>query len=200
MQHEDEKAAAHALPFRNDAGVTREELHFRRIDMRGYRRSDGLYEVEGCVIDLKPRDFVLPLGEKTVPAGQPVHDMGVRVVFDDQLLVHDVQTFTRATPYGECPEGGRALQSLKGLRMTHGWNKAVRSRIGGARSCTHLMELLTPLATVAYQSLVPSLKDQAEPLDADGRPRKINSCYAYGAQRELVLRYWPQFHRPPSDD
>ena len=25
--------------------ITREEMHFRRIDMRGYRRSDGLYEV-----------------------------------------------------------------------------------------------------------------------------------------------------------
>lgn len=31
--------------------ITREELHFRRIDMRGYRRSDDLYEVEGRVTD-----------------------------------------------------------------------------------------------------------------------------------------------------
>lgn len=29
--------------------VTREELHFRSIEMRGFRRSDGLYEVEGRV-------------------------------------------------------------------------------------------------------------------------------------------------------
>lgn len=27
------------------ASVTREELHLREIVMRGYRRSDGLYEV-----------------------------------------------------------------------------------------------------------------------------------------------------------
>jgi len=40
-----------------ESGVAREELHFRRIDMRGYRRSDGLYEVEGRVTDVKPRDF-----------------------------------------------------------------------------------------------------------------------------------------------
>jgi hypothetical protein len=31
-----------------DSDVTREELHFRRINMRGYRRSDGLFEVEGA--------------------------------------------------------------------------------------------------------------------------------------------------------
>ena len=42
-----------------DADPTREELHFRRIDMRGYRRSDGLLEVEGRVTDRKPTDFTL---------------------------------------------------------------------------------------------------------------------------------------------
>ena len=41
----------------DDDAVTREELHFRRIDMRGWRRSDGLYEVEGRVIDHKPNVY-----------------------------------------------------------------------------------------------------------------------------------------------
>jgi len=40
-----------------DADVTRNELHFRRIDIRGFRRSDGLFEVEGRVVDRKPHDF-----------------------------------------------------------------------------------------------------------------------------------------------
>jgi hypothetical protein len=35
----------------------REELHFRRIDMRGYRRSDGLFEVEGRVTDRRLHEF-----------------------------------------------------------------------------------------------------------------------------------------------
>ena len=39
------------------SAVTKEELHFRRIDMRGYRRSDGLFEVEGRVTDRKSYDF-----------------------------------------------------------------------------------------------------------------------------------------------
>lgn len=180
-----------------DTGITREELHFRRIDMRGFRRSDGLYEVEGRVTDRKPHDFV-PLrgGGRQVPANEPIHDMGVRLVYDDQLVVHAVETFTEAAPYAMCPQGGRALQSIKGLRMTSGWSKAVRSRLGGERSCTHLMELLIPLATVAYQSLSYPNRARPERLDATGRPVKIDSCYAYGAQRELVLRQWPEFHRP----
>jgi hypothetical protein len=180
--------------------TTKEELHFRRIDMRGFRRSDGLYEIEGRVTDRKPYDFIPASGDRAVPAHQPIHDMGVRLVFDDAMQVHDVQTFSDAYPYADCPDGGRALQSLKGLRMTSGWSKEVRSRLGGARSCAHLRELLIPLATAAIQSLSVVRQGRPERLDASGRPKKIDSCYAYAANRELVLRHWPQFHRPPSEE
>ena len=176
--------------------VIRDELHFRRIDMRGFRRSDGLFEVEGRVLDRKPFDFAPGGIGETVPANQPIHDMGVRLVFDDQLVVQDVQTFMDATPYLECRGGGEALQSLKGLRLSNGWSKEVRSRLSGARSCTHLMELLTPVATAAFQSLSTIRKGQPDRIDATGRPVKIDSCYAYGAERDLVRRRWPAFHRP----
>ncbi len=181
-------------PF--DSEVTREECHFRRIDMRGFKRSDGLFELEGRVTDRKAIDFVPHSGGRLVPANEPIHDMGVRLVFDEQMEVHDVQTFTEAAPYDQCPEGGRALQSIKGLRMTSGWSKEVRSRLGGARSCTHLTGLLIPLATVAVQTLSELNKTRPERLDATGRPVKIDSCYAYGAERELVRSRWPAFHLP----
>jgi hypothetical protein len=175
---------------------SREELHFRRIDMRGYRRGDGLYELEGRVTDRKPGDYMLARGGRLVPAGQAVHDMGVRLVFDDHLVIQGVTTFTDAAPYDQCPEGGRALESLIGVRMTSGWSREVRSRLGGERSCTHLRELLIPMATAAFQALGDIRKDWPEALDESGRPKKIDSCYAYGAQREVVRMVWPQFHRP----
>jgi hypothetical protein len=190
-------------PFRTSASpdepdVAREELHFRRIDMHGYRRSDGLYEVEGRVTDRKPQDFTPASADHTVPANEPIHDMGVRLVFDETMVVREVHTFTNSAPYDVCPEGGRALQSLKGVRIAAGWSSEVRSRLSGARSCTHLMELLIPLATTAIQSMSALRSGQPEALDATGRPKKIDSCYAYSAERELVLRRWPQFFRPPS--
>lgn len=187
------------FPIPADASVTREELHFRRIDMHGFRRSDGLYELEGRVTDRKPQDFNLSSGGRTVPANEPIHDMGVRLVFDDEMVIHDVQTLTLAAPYAQCPEGGRALQSLKGLKMASGWSREVRSRLAGARSCTHLMEILIPLATTAIQSLSVPLADRPDKLDANGRPTKIDSCYAYAAERELVFQRWPQFHTVPPD-
>jgi hypothetical protein len=189
-----------APPFRGDPDIAREELHFRRIDMRGFRRSDGLYEVEGRVIDRKPQLFEAGSGGRRVPAGEPIHDLGVRLVFDKDMLVHDVETFTAAAPYAPCPEGGRALQSLKGVRMASGWSREVRNRLSGARSCTHLMELLIPLATTAIQSLSSVRSDRPDPVDANGRPLKIDSCYAYAAEREVVLQRWPQFHVAPDGD
>lgn len=173
--------------------VPREELHFRRIDMRAFRRADGLFEVEGSVVDRKPFDFQAGPEANFIPAAQPAHDLGVRLVFDETLLVHEVYTFSAAYPYRECPGGGAALQSLRGLRMSGGWTREVRSRVGGAYGCTHLMELLTPMATAAYQAVAPLRQHLPERLDADGRPVKIDSCYAYGASLELVRGRWPAF-------
>lgn len=173
----------------------RQALHLRQITMQGYRRADGLYEIEGTVTDTKPHDFAPPNGSRPVPAQAPIHHMGVRLVFDDSMRVHDVVTFTESAPYPQCREGGGALQTLKGLHLSSGWAKEVRNRLSGARSCTHLMEILIPMATTAFQSLTMLRLSRPERLDADGRPIKIDSCYAYSAERELVHNRYPQFYR-----
>jgi hypothetical protein len=176
--------------------ITREELHHRRIDIRGFRRSDGLYEVEGQVTDRKSYEFRPLLGEVSVAKGEPLHDMGVRLVFDTNMTVHQVETFTDAAPYSICPAGGDALQSLTGLRMTSGWSKNVRERLSESTSCVHLVHLLAPMATVAFQTLSIRRRDEVE-RDQNGRPLKIDSCYAYGAGRSLVRDNWPEFYTPP---
>jgi hypothetical protein len=43
-------------------------------------------------------------------------------------------------------------------------------------------------------------RSQPERVGADGRPLKIDSCYAYGAERELVRLRWPRFHRLADSD
>jgi hypothetical protein len=176
--------------------VTREELHLRQIDMRGYRRSDGLYEVEGRVTDRKPHDFRPGGVGKVVPAESPIHDMGVRMVFDADLVVRDIQTFMDATPFPDCRGGGQALRSMIGVRIGGGWSKEVRGRLGGACSCTHLMELLIPMATTAFQTVTMDRQGLPDKLDANGVPVKIGTCYAYAAERDPVRLRWPQFHRP----
>jgi len=189
--------AASLSDFARDPGA-REELHFRRIDMRGYQRPDGHFEIEGRVTDRKP--YVLDLSAdfgRVVPANEPVHNMGVRLLFDVTMKVLDVETFTDDAPYAVCQGGGQALKSLIGVSMTSGWAKEVLSRLGGERSCTHLKEILIPMASAAFQSTTKLRMGQPERMDAEGRPVKLNSCYAYGVERELVRMRWPAFYEEP---
>ncbi|QGR86218.1 DUF2889 domain-containing protein [Burkholderia multivorans] len=177
--------------------VAREPLHTRQITFEGFRRSDGLFEIEGYLTDRKPHDFAPPSSPRVVPANEPIHDLGLRVVFDLDMIVHEVETFIRAYPYRECPGGGATLQALVGLRIGAGWSGELRKRLPPGDTCTHLREILIPLATAAIQTVNP-LRSQTllDATDASGKPLKIDSCFAYGASRELVLQRWPAFHRP----
>jgi len=176
--------------------VTREELHLRRIDFRGFRRSDGLFEVEARLTDRKTHDFEPPSGGRHVAAGEAIHDHGLRVVFGGDMVIREIGTAIRAYPYRECPGGGASLQALVGLRIGPGWSSELRRRLPHGDTCTHLKEMMAPLASAAFQTMYSVRTSGVNEVDAQGRPRKIDSCHAYGASRELVRMNWPQFHQP----
>ena len=176
--------------------VTREELHYRRIDFRGFRRSDGLFEIEARLTDRKTHDFEPPSGARKVPAGDFIHDHGLRVAFGDDMVIREITTAIRAYPYRECPGGGETLQSLVGLRIGPGWNSELRRRLPAGDTCTHLKEMMIPLASAAFQTLYSVRTGGVNDVNAQGRPSKIDSCYAYGTSRELVRLNWPTFHQP----
>lgn len=174
----------------------RAEHHHRQIDLRFYHREDGLYEVEGRLIDRKSVPFRLQLSDVDSAPGDKLHDITVTLVFDSAMQVHDARALMQATPFDICPGAEGTLAPLIGLRMAGGWNRKVRELLAGARSCTHIVELLGPLATTAYQGLAP-LRLQATNLPENGalRVAKVDSCYAYAAERTVVARLWPELHR-----
>jgi len=174
--------------------MDREELHARRVELRGYQRVDGLYDVEAHMVDTKPEELALSNG-RVVSPGEPVHDMSIRLVVDENLNVMDVLASTDAAPQGICPQATSTLQSLKGLRIGPGWSKAVGERLAGRKGCTHLNELLKPMATVAFQTLWKVRENRPTVVDANGKPRKIDSCYAYASDREVVRQRWPIYHQ-----
>lgn len=175
----------------------RKELHHRSIDLRVFEREDGLFDVEGRVLDTKPRPFRRVLAQQDTPAGTPLHDIRVRLVIGADMLVHDATASSDATPFAVCKEASATLSPLKGLRIGPGWNRRVRELLGGAASCTHIAELMGPLATAAIQGLSPLRRaTQPVPLDAQGRPAKIDSCYAYAGDGPVVKVLWPEHHRP----
>jgi hypothetical protein len=175
----------------------REEIHHRQIDLRFYRRRDGRFEVEGRLVDTKRHAFRRQLAADDTPPNVPVHDIVVRLVLDESLLVHEAQAFMHATPFDVCSGAANTLAPLKGLRIGAGWNKRVRELLSGAASCTHIVELLGPMATTAIQGLAPQRMARInDPGNEAQRRAKVDSCYAYAAEREVVARLWPHLHRP----
>jgi hypothetical protein len=181
------------------ASPRRSEIHHRQIDMRGYQRDDGLYEIDARVVDRKTHPVQPPGGSTAVPAGEAVHDMSVRIVVSDELEIVDIVAATDAGPYPACKEAPPTLQALKGARIAPGWTRLVKERLGGVASCTHLMELMIPLGTAAYQTLARERLSRPEPVDTRGVPRKVDSCYAYAAHREVVRVRWPQHYAGERD-
>ena len=177
--------------------ITRQELHHRQIDLRFFQRSDGLYEVEGHLVDRKTLPFRRLLQDRDMPAGAALHDILVRLVVDDSLLVHDASATMSATPFGICPEAANTLAPLKGLRIGAGWNKRVRELLGGAASCTHIVEILGPMATTVHQGLAPQRLARMTLAGSNEQQSKIDSCYAYGRDREVVARLWPNLRKQP---
>jgi hypothetical protein len=179
------------------AEIEREEIHHRQVDLRFFRRSDGLYEVEGRLVDTKSHAFRRQLGGEDMPPGVPLHDIVVRLVIDEAMVVHDAHAVMQATPFEVCRGAVDTLAPLKGLKIGAGWNKQVRDLLGGAASCTHIVELLGPMATTAFQGFAPQrLARINDPANEKQRAAKVDSCYAYAAEREVVAQLWPHLHRP----
>ena len=159
---------------------TRQELHVRRIECRGFRRSDGLWDIEGTLRDNKTYPF--ELGDRgTVTPDDPVHEMSLRLTFDEEMTIRDVGVVMAKTPYAICPCAAAIMPALIGVRIGVGWLGEVRKRLPRTERCTHLYEMLPVLATAAWQTM--SIQRKKPSSD----PAKIDTCYAYEAER-LRLR------------
>ena len=85
--------------------VPRKEHHHRQIDLRFYHREDGLFEVEGRLIDRKTVAFRRQLCDVDSPPGDTLHDITVTLVFDDTMQVLDARARMQATRWPSMPPG-----------------------------------------------------------------------------------------------
>ena len=66
--------------------------------------------------------------------------------------------------------------------------------LGGVHGCTHLVELLGPVATTAFQTIFP-IKSRRKDAHADGKkPPMLDSCHALATDGEIVRLHWPRFY------
>lgn len=175
--------------------VARKKLHDRVVHCQGFQRADGLWDIEAQLIDTKTYSFQnRDRGE--IKVGEPVHQMQVRLTLDLDMHIIAVQVGMDDTPFKICPGAQAAMQQLVGLQIGAGWLRQARQRMTHRESCTHLFELLRPLATTAYQTMHRALEQRASrrPRQQRKRPAIIDQCYALASDRPVVKMEWPDFY------
>ena len=176
--------------------VPRRHLHRRRVECRGFLRDDGLWDIEGHLVDTKT--YAFPNRHRgTVEAGEPVHEMWLRVTIDDAMLIHEVEAVTEQGPFTTCPAITGNFKRLEGLVIGPGFRRAVRERVGGVEGCTHLVELIQPVATTAFQTMTARhrFKESQERGDRESaRPPFLDTCHALASDGPVVRERWPEFY------
>jgi hypothetical protein len=169
----------------------REALHRRAIECQGWRRGDGLFDIEAHLIDAKT--YAFPNADRgQIEPGEPVHDMWIRLTVDSGLVVRGAEAAIDSGPFGLCPEITPAYGALVGEKIGPGWSRTVRRIVGGTKGCRHLVELLATVATVAYQTVVP-LRERLS-ADPGAKPAHLDSCHALASDSPVVKRHYPKFY------
>jgi hypothetical protein len=177
----------------------REMLHRRAIDIRGWKRADGLYDIEAHLEDTKAYPFEND-DRGTIVPGEPLHGLFLRLTVNEEMEIVAAEAASDFTPYGICPGAAPNFARLAGLKVGPGFNRAVAERVGGVLGCTHLREVLGQMATVAFQTLYPirAAKEQAETARAlasghapKRKPAMLGSCIAYAPDSPVAQARWP---------
>lgn len=169
--------------------VARERLHRRTIEIHGYRREDGLFDIEGHLVDTKAYDFALAAGVRR--AGEPVHGMWLRITVDRELKIVDAAAAMDAMPYVDhCNRIVPAYRLLVGLAIRPGYHQKLKELLGGVRGCTHITELAGSLATAAFQTMAGQRLQ-----DPERKPFQLDRCHALAVTSPVVGRFYPKWYR-----
>ncbi len=133
--------------------------------------------------------------------------MWLRITVGDDMVISAVEAVTDHAPFNACDEIAPNYAALVGLRIGPGLKQQIRERVGGIHGCTHLTELMGPVATTAFQTIFPIRAREAEErrkqAEKDGTvpnpPKKrrsplVNSCHGWRSDGAAVKRIAPDMY------
>jgi hypothetical protein len=187
--------------------VSRQLRHRRAIRMEAFEREDGLWDIEACLTDEKPRDVKLASGVR--PQGLPIHELWLRVTIDRTFTIVDAEAASEWAPYvGACAASNPAYRALIGLNLLQNFRRESGRLLAGTIGCTHLTELCAVLPTAAIQAFAGEVWN-TEKGDAPGKspdsaetkdkpPFQLGRCNALRFDGEPVRQYYPRWfgHAP----
>ncbi len=186
------------------APAARRPLHTREVRCQGYIRDDGLFDIEGEIIDTKAYPFDNHYRGELQP-GDPIHHMRVRITVDEDLRIRAAEAVSLSTPYEVCRLAAPNFERLVGIRIGPGYMRRVKERYGRDQGCTHILELLYPMGTTAFQTVFPYREYQRRQKgmsegDAMQNGPPLNSCYAFSSHSPVVKHLWPENYDGPDDE
>lgn len=172
------------------SAASRQRLHSRRVTYEGWQREDGHFDIEGHLVDVKDHDTKLLSGVR--PAGEPVHDMWVRVTIDRGFTILDIEARSDRVPYpGGCERIGPEYRALIGANLLQGFRKRLHDTMGHVRGCTHITDILGSLPTAAVQTFAGLARED----EGTGKPFQLDRCHALETTSDTVRRYYPRWYR-----
>ncbi len=169
-------------------------MHKRTVRCFGYERHDGYYDIEGHLTDSKTyrlEDF----DRGPMEPGEPVHEMFLRLTVDGDLTIKASEAAIVWSPYNICKAVEVNFDKLAGEVIGPGFKKRVKQKLGGTQGCTHLVELLGPIATTAFQTIYPKNIKQEEAGTKETKPRLLNTCHAWAEDSEMIRSRHPKYFR-----
>lgn len=202
--------------------VSRQLRHRRAIRMEAFERDDGLWDIEACLTDEKPRDVKLASGVR--PQGLPIHELWLRITIDRTFAIVDAEAASDWAPYGQlCSASNPAYGALIGLNLIQNFRRESSRLLAGTTGCTHLTELCAVLPTAAIQAFAGEVwntekggapgqsgdaskkhgADAGAPgksTDTDKPPFQLGRCNALRFDGEAVRQHYPRWfgHAPRS--
>jgi len=169
-------------------------IHRRSVEFEAFDEGESIVVV-GRLRDSRP-------WAESESAVRTVHDMELRVtVRVDDMTITEASAVMRTFPHVECPGITESFAGLAGLSVTRGYTRAVQTRFGGPRGCTHLEQLARSLGPVVVQAVTSrraravALGLQEDLLAGAGSPWARDSCHVWAedgvADQKLAAGWRP---------
>ncbi len=172
----------------------RKKLHTRTVTCNGFLREDGLWEVEGQLLDTKTYSFENRWRGEITP-GTPIHSLWLRLTTDDQLVVKDCIAVIEYSPFANCKTITERYEALIGKQIKPGWTRTIKTLLSGTKGCTHMTELLGPVSTTLFQTMATLKTGVApEPELSPTKPFYLNDCHMWAEDGEQVLAFHPEHY------